>query len=585
VPIVLVVTALAMVGLPALASVGPRVTRSSSSSGFEFGLIGGPHATGEGRAGLPQLVQDVAAAEVAFTVHHGGIGAGPAGCSDDQYLETRDLFDASAAPVIYTPSEDDWANCRSGGPGASERLGALRRILFPTDRSRGQRSMPLEGQRPEYPENSRWRYGPVTFATLHVIGARDGQGRDPAGDAESSARRAATLAWLNQTFDLAAGEDSAGVVLIWHANPRFRQDAPAYNDLRGALRARTIAFGKPVVLVHADGDGFGVDQPMFDDRGRPVENFTRVKTSGSADGQWVRATVNPANPELFTFRLQHVGLPEGPVRAEPLRCLAARDEALAIHALPSGTGEASGLVASTRYPGWGWMIRDSGHSASVYAIRFPGGDAPRQVRKIRVLGAKNIDWEDIAYQDGKLYVIESDQTRRARFIYEIPEPDPLGPLRVRMSARHRYAYPGGRRYNTEAAFFFAGRLVLVPKTSPALLYRFDQPLSPDRVNRPHLVTSLPGSKKVSVARVAPDRHVLILVSHEKIFVYETPRPATTLRQFAARPVRRQRINNGDNVEGGDFFLLGACKLVLVAESKQIYRIPPVRPPHIPSPLP
>jgi hypothetical protein len=358
------------------------------------------------------------------------------------------------------------------------------------------------------------------------------------------------LAWLNQTFDLAAGEDSAGVVLIWHANPRFRQDARAYNDLRGALRARTIAFGKPVVLVHAADDRFGVDQPMADDRGRPVENLTRVKTSGSADGRWVRATVHPGTPELFRFRLQSIGIPERPVVAAPPRCLAPRDEALAIHPLPSGTGEASGLVASTRYPGWGWMIRDSGHSASVYAIRFPGGDAPRQTRKIRVLGAKNIDWEDIAYQDGTLYVIESDQSRRGRFIYEIPEPDPLGPLRVRMSARHRYAYPGGRRYNTEAAFFFAGRLVLVPKTSPALLYRFDQPLSPDRVNRPRLVTSLPGSKKVSVTRVAPDGKILVAANHEKLFVYETPRPATTLRQFATRPVRRQRINSSDNVEGG-----------------------------------
>lgn len=70
-----------------------------------------------------------------------------------------------------------------------------------------------------------------------------------------------------------------------------------------------------------------------------------------------------------------------------------------------------------------------------------------------------------------------------RVIYEIPEPDPLGPQSVRPSARYRYAYPDAHRYNTEAAFSFDGHLVLVPKTTRAKLYRFDQPLSTGRVNR------------------------------------------------------------------------------------------------------
>ena len=140
--------------------------------------------------------------------------------------------------------------------------------------------------------------------------------------------------------------------------------------------------------------------------------------------------------------------------------------------LPPGTGEASGLVASTRHPGWGWMIRDSGNPPDLYAVRFPGAVAPHGLRAIRVLGATNVDWEDISEQDGRLYVTESDQSRRARYIYEIPEPDPLGPPRVHFSARYRYAYPNGQRFNTETTFFFAGHFVLVPKTTPAQLYRF-----------------------------------------------------------------------------------------------------------------
>lgn len=256
---------------------------------------------------------------------------------------------------------------------------------------------------------------------------------------------------------------------------------------------------------------------------------------------------------------------------QTLRCPLPGDAVLGGYALPAGTGEASGLVASARYPGWGWMIRDSGNPASIYAVRFPAAKARHEVREIRVRGAVNIDWEDIAYQDGKLYIVESDQSRRARVIYEIPEPDPLGPPTVGVSARYPYAYPGGWRSNTEAAFFFAGRLVLVPKTTPARLYRFDRPLAPGRPNRPRLVAALPGSATVSLARVAPDQRTLVLANQKTLFFYRLPGPARSLRPFAARPVRRQRIA-ADNVEGGDFFLLGSCKLVLFAESRNVYRI-------------
>ena len=243
-------------------------------------------------------------------------------------------------------------------------------------------------------------------------------------------------------------------------------------------------------------------------------------------------------------------------------------------------------MASVRYPGWGWMIRDSGNPPAIYAVRFPGGAGPQQVRPIPVLGAVNVDWEDIAYHDGKLYVIESDQSRRSRVIYEIPEPDPLGPPRVRPSARYRYAYPGGRRYNTETAFFFAGRLVLVPKTTPAELYRFDRPLSPTRLNRPRYVGRLRGSNTVSVARVSPDATTLVLANHQQLFIFQTPLPARNLRDFVSRRGIRRPIAPGANVEGGDFFLLGQCKLVLAAENRALYRMmgpapAPTAPPSMP----
>ena len=88
----------------------------------------------------------------------------------------------------------------------------------------------------------------------------------------------------------------------------------------------------------------------------------------------------------------------------------------------------SGLAASHRYPGVGWMIRDSGNPPSLYTLRLAGGAQPR-VREIPVLGAENRDWEDLAYgfgPDGKgrLWIIESTQSHRDPYIYEVVEPDP-----------------------------------------------------------------------------------------------------------------------------------------------------------------
>lgn len=247
------------------------------------------------------------------------------------------------------------------------------------------------------------------------------------------------------------------------------------------------------------------------------------------------------------------------------------------YALPPGAGEASGFVASSRHPGWAWMIRDSGHPASLYAVNLRGARG-HLVREVRVPGADNTDWEDITYardQDGRgrLYVVESGQSGRDRFIYKIPEPDPETAYRVRRFRRYRYAFPGRRQFNVEAAFFHRDRLVLVTKTSPARIYRFDGILHARRVNRPRPIGVLRGSPNVSVARVSGDGSTLVTANHNWLYRYHAGRDDTELRAFAGRgPVARQRIGRGDNIEAGDFFPAGTCHMALLAESKRVYRV-------------
>jgi hypothetical protein len=227
------------------------------------------------------------------------------------------------------------------------------------------------------------------------------------------------------------------------------------------------------------------------------------------------------------------------------------------------------------------MIRDSGHPPSLYAVRFLAGGRSA-VREIRVAGAENTDWEDVAYArnrdgTGRLYVVESGQTGRDHYVYKIPEPDPLGPNRSVRFRRYRYAYPRGRHFNTEAAFFHQGRLVLVTKTSPARVYRFEGRLSSRRVNRPRFVGVLRGAQTVSVTRVSPDGQVLVAANHSRLYIYRSAVAAAALSQFVGRqPDRSEVVATGDNIEAGDFFPFRRCALLLAAESKNIYRLAPGR---------
>lgn len=232
-------------------------------------------------------------------------------------------------------------------------------------------------------------------------------------------------------------------------------------------------------------------------------------------------------------------------------------------------GEVSGLAASSRHPGLGWMIRDSGHPASLYALRL-GQRGRATQREVRVLGARNVDWEDVSVIGDRLYVIESTQSGGGRHIYEIAEPDPAGARTARVARRYRWAYPGGDAVNTEASFTFDGRLALITKTSPGRLYLFDR-LRPGVVNIPRRVGSIPGANHVSMARLSPDRTVFVTADHERLSVWRGY--VNRLSDLAGRhPDARRLVSAGDNVEGGDFFPAGSCALVLLSESRNAYRL-------------
>jgi beta-glucanase (GH16 family) len=244
--------------------------------------------------------------------------------------------------------------------------------------------------------------------------------------------------------------------------------------------------------------------------------------------------------------------------------------------LPPGSGEVSGAVASQRLSGVGWFIRDSGNPASLYSFRFDGSGGSARVREVPVTGATNRDWEDLTYAvgpdgRGRLYIIESGQGGGDTSIYEVPEPGP-GQLRTAPARRYRYAFPDLGTTNTESAFMVGEHLALVTKTSPGRIYRFDT-LSESGVNRPRYMGLLADADRVSVVRLSLDRRTMVAASHTQAFVYEGLPPVTPIRGVVGRkPNRITRIDNGTNVEAGDWFPSGSCEMLFLAENRRAYRL-------------
>jgi hypothetical protein len=100
-------------------------------------------------------------------------------------------------------------------------------------------------------------------------------------------------------------------VLVFQADPGFdlpetedtdERQSPAfdgYTAFLDQLALETKAFPGQVLLVHGDTHFFKLDKPLIhqDDL---LENFTRLETFGSPNVHWVKVTVDPDAPELFT---------------------------------------------------------------------------------------------------------------------------------------------------------------------------------------------------------------------------------------------------------------------------------------------
>ncbi len=294
-----------------------------------FALVGDmPYNPSEVRV-VDALIAEVNAdKDVAFVLHVGDIKGGAELCSNTLLAARHQQIQSFAAPVVYTPGDNEWTDCHRANNGnhlPTERLAHLRKLFFaePT-RSGGQRPMPLIPQSRQkgfetFVENAMFVRGDVVVATLHMVGSgnnlepwsglpqADSQAK-PRADrlAEFKAREAANMAWVDRAFELAQTIKARGVVLAFQANPVFEQPPGSkaragFDGVLGRIKTKAQAFGRPVALLHGDRHLFIHDRPFAraSEPAPQVPSVIRVQTYGSPLLHWVKFTVDPSKPELF----------------------------------------------------------------------------------------------------------------------------------------------------------------------------------------------------------------------------------------------------------------------------------------------
>lgn len=247
-----------------------------------------------------------------FMVHVGDIKGGGAPCTEEAYRTVLDLLDRSEPPLIYTPGDNEWTDCRrpsAGGYDPAERLSLLRKLFFPQGRSLGRTPMPVDEQSREprfapFVENRRWRIGEILFATLHVVGSNNNYGFDAASDEEHRERMRAVLAWMEGTFTEAKASGAEAIVLFFQADPLFEIPFPfrtGFNAFIVDLERKIRSFDKPVLIVHGDSHVLKIDRPLRTPENRIVSNLVRLVVPGASSIEGVLVTVDPSSNPPFAF--------------------------------------------------------------------------------------------------------------------------------------------------------------------------------------------------------------------------------------------------------------------------------------------
>jgi hypothetical protein len=220
-------------------------------------------------------------------------------------------------------------------------------------------------------------------------------------------------------------------------------------------------------------------------------------------------------------------------------------------ALPSVVREASGLDRSEQFEDVWWIHNDSGDVPRLFAIDSDGRliepAEPRAVREregVTILGARHVDWEDIAVTGGRIYISDLGNNcndREDLVIYVIDEPDPRATRTAHLVRRIPVRFedqgafpPRDRRFDCESLFIDNGVLYVLTKhrrgdrcDSPFVagtnLYRLD--LTSAREDAENILIRVDHHTELFAptgADLSPDGRRLAVLTRRSLWLFERP---------------------------------------------------------------
>ncbi|GAA2727367.1 hypothetical protein [Cellulomonas aerilata] len=298
-----------LVGGTSAHAVDDRTAAQRSARPLTIAVVGDVPYGIEQEASVGSLVDAINHdTHVRLALHVGDIKSGSTTCTDERFAAALAMFRDFKDPVVYTPGDNEWTDCHRVNNGAYqplERLDAVRRTFFAEPGELlGRRPARAEHQA-QLVENVRILESRVAVATLHVVGSDNGLApwsglglSTPTAEqtAEVQARVAATVAWVDETFDAAQEARLRGVVLAMQADTWFPQPTSGQQEIVDRIAARTASFDGEVLLLQGDSHVYLADNPLG------LDNFTRIVVHGETlPFEYLRLTVNPVRGPLFTW--------------------------------------------------------------------------------------------------------------------------------------------------------------------------------------------------------------------------------------------------------------------------------------------
>jgi len=270
-------------------------------------------------------------ADVSLVVHAGDIHSGKEYCTQAYDTTVFNQWKAFRTPLIYTPGDNEWADCHKAGEGGGsynavtgavkyvtdtsgnqvdykggdpfENLKLIRSIFFATPgKTAGGSAMDVTTQAvqfdaanpadKDFAENVYTEKSRVLIATVNMPGGSN-SGTDPWYGApamsasqtqEVATRTGAALRWIDAAFKRATDNGDIAVLIVlqadmWDADGKAVSHIAQYKQFIDRIAADTKAFAKPVLLINGDSHTYRSDNPLKQGAPCVIESSTPGQTA------------------------------------------------------------------------------------------------------------------------------------------------------------------------------------------------------------------------------------------------------------------------------------------------------------------